>query len=95
VLTFPDSEQKVTSRLGAADNLLTFDAPLPGPFGQAIQHLPVRHHLWPKGVSPDEPPRNLSPLTGGGFTFLLGDTTYRYSRLGLERLQTQEAGVTP
>ncbi len=95
VLTFPDSEQKVTSRLGATDNLLTFDPPQPGPFGQATQHLPVRHHLWPKGVSPDEPPRNLSLLTEGGVTFLLGDTTYRYSRLGLERVQTQEAGATP
>jgi CRISPR-associated endonuclease/helicase Cas3 len=95
VLTFPDGEQKVTSRLGAADYLLTFDPPQPGPFGRAIQHLPVRHHLWPKGVSPDEPPPNLSPLTGGGFTFLFGDTTYRYSRLGLERVQTQEAGATP
>ncbi len=92
---FPDSDQKVTSRLGAADNLLAFDTPQPGPFGQAIQHLPVRHHLWPKGVSPDEPPRNLSPLTGGGITFLLGDTPYRYNRLGLERVQTQEAGATP
>ncbi len=95
VFTFPDSEQKVTSRLGTADNLLTFQPPQPGPFGQAIQHLPVRHHLWPKGVSPDEPPRNLSPLTGGGFTFLLGDTPYRYSRLGSERVQTQEDGATP
>ena len=95
VLTFPPSEQKVTSRLGAADNLLTFEPPQPGPFGQAIQHLPVRHHLWPKGVSPDEPPRNLTPLNEGGFTFLLGDTPYRYSRLGLERVQTEEDGATP
>lgn len=94
-LHFTGEEQHVSSRLGSHDYLLTFEPPQPGPFGQAIQHLPVRHHMWPNGVSPDEPPRNLSPLTGGGFTFLLGDTTYRYSRLGLERVQTQEAGATP
>ncbi len=94
-LHFTGEEQHISSRLGSHDYLLTFDPPQAGPFGQAIQHLPVRHHLWPKGVSPDEPPRSLSPLTGGGFTFLLGDTPYRYSRLGLERVQTQEAGATP
>jgi CRISPR-associated endonuclease/helicase Cas3 len=85
VLMFLDSEQKVTSRLGAADYLLTFDPPQPGPFGHAIKYLPVRHHLWPKDVSPDEQPQMQSLMPEGGFTFLLGNTTYQYSRLGLER----------
>lgn len=85
-LTFPPSEQKVSRRLGAADNLLTFDPPQPGPFGQAIQHLPMRHHLWPSGLSPDTQPVVQTPSTDGSFTFDLGPCSYRYSRLGLERI---------
>lgn len=85
VLQFPGNEQQISSRLGASDYLLAFDPPLPGPFGQSVRLLPVRHHLWPKDSSPDEQPRQLKILSGGGFTFLLGKQTFRYSRLGLER----------
>lgn len=95
VLTFSDSEQKVTSRLGVADYLLTFDPPQPGPFGQAIKNLPVRHHMWPQDASPDEQPRKLFLMPEGGFTFLLGNSSYRYSRLGLERMPENSKGATP
>jgi CRISPR-associated endonuclease/helicase Cas3 len=87
VLTFLDSEQKVTSRLGATDYLLTFASPPQGPFGHHVQRLPVRHHMWPHGVSPDEQPVIQSQMENGGFTFSLADTHYRYSRLGLERIK--------
>jgi CRISPR-associated endonuclease/helicase Cas3 len=93
-LTFPDSEQKITSRLGAADNLLTFNPPPTGPFGNSIKQLPVRYHMWPKGLSPDETPSILSLMPAGGFTFLLGDATYHYSRLGLERITDDTTGAT-
>ncbi len=95
VLAFPDAEQKITSRLGAADYLLTFSPSVPGPFGHDVERLPVRHHMWPKDVSPDEQPRIQSRMPDGGFTFLLGDTTYRYSRFGLERIQNNTTGATP
>lgn len=92
VLTFLDGEQKVTSRLGATDYLLTFATPPKGPFGNSIQRLPVRHHMWPHGVSPDEQPVIQSQMNDGGFTFSLGDTHYRYSRLGLERIKDINKG---
>jgi CRISPR-associated endonuclease/helicase Cas3 len=87
VLTFLDGEQKVTSRLGATDYLLTFATQPQGSFGHPIQRLPVRHHMWPHGVSPDEQPVIQSQMDSGGFTFSLGNTHYRYSRLGLERIK--------
>ena len=94
-LVFLDEEQKVTSRLGATDYLLTFDPPQPGPFGQAIQRLPVRHHMWPKGVSPDTPPKIQVAKAEDSFTFTLGETAYSYSRLGLERITDNTNGANP
>jgi CRISPR-associated endonuclease/helicase Cas3 len=91
-LVFLDAEQKVTSRLGASDYLVTFDPPQQGPFGNAIRHLPVRHHMWPKGVSPDTPPKVQAMATKEGFTFTLAAVAYRYSRLGLERLTDNMKG---
>lgn len=94
-LVFLDGEQKVTSRLGATDYLLTFDPPQPGPFGHAIRHLPVRHHMWPNGVSPDTQPTVQAAEIDGGFVFTLGTTAYRYSRLGLERITDNTNGANP
>jgi CRISPR-associated endonuclease/helicase Cas3 len=94
VLTFPDGEQRVTSRLGATDYLLTFSSPLQGPFGNSIRRLPMRHHIWPYGVSPDETPVIQSHMSGGGFIFRLGNANYRYSRLGLERIRDNPNGMT-
>lgn len=93
-LVFLDGEQKVTSRLGAADYLLTFDPPQPGPFGHTIKHLPMRHHMWPHGISPDEQPVVQTAVQNQGFLFSLNTTVYRYSRLGLERMTDTENGVT-
>lgn len=92
-LVFLDGEQKVTSRLGATDYLLTFDPPQPGPFGQGIHHLPVRHHMWPNGVSPDAQPTVQAAEIDGSFSFTLGTTSYRYSRLGLERIADNTNGA--
>ncbi|MFM6992371.1 MAG: CRISPR-associated helicase Cas3' [Rhodoferax sp.] len=91
-LVFLDGEQKVTSRLGAIDYLLTFDPPQPGPFGHAVQRLPMRYHMWPKGESPDTQPLVQSTTTDGSFTFTLGAIAYRYSRLGLEQLADNTNG---
>ena len=92
-LVFLDGEQKVTSRLGATDYLLTFEPPQPGPFGHAIQHLPVRHHMWPNGVSPDTQPTVQATEIDGSLAFTLGATAYNYSRLGLERITDNTNGA--
>jgi len=95
VLAFLDGEQKVTSRLGATDYLVTFNPPQPGSFGHAITHLPVRHHMWPKGASPDQQPIVQDVTQKEGFSFRLHTTMYRYSRLGLERITENINGANP
>lgn len=92
-LRFSGKEQHISSRLGAADYLLTFAQPQAGPFLQSVALLPMRHHLWPKGEPPDTQPVVQSAASDGSFTFTLGTTAYRYSRLGLERITNTTNGV--
>lgn len=88
---FPDSDQKIATRLGAADRLVVFDPPLPGPFQQFVKQLALRHHQIPEGVSPDALPTGISVLpTHAGFEFTLGNARYRYNRFGLERLKSDD-----
>jgi CRISPR-associated endonuclease/helicase Cas3 len=84
-LTFPDAEQKIATRLGAADRLVDFDPPQPGPFGQPVRQLAIRFHMLPNGLAADAQPADVLPLVGG-FEFTLGDRSYRYNRFGLQRL---------
>ena len=85
---FPDTDQKIATRLGAADRLVTFDPPQPGPFMQKVKQLALRHHQFPEGVSPDALPTDISVLPErAGFEFTLGESRYRYNRFGLERLK--------
>jgi CRISPR-associated endonuclease/helicase Cas3 len=88
---FPQNEAGIGSRLGAADRLVQFADPAPaGPFGQPVTQLALRHHLLPPGLSADAQPEEIQPLASGpGFTFRLGSTHYRYSRVGVERLPSE------
>jgi len=77
--------QKVGTRLGATDRLVTFETPPAGPFGAPIKHLPIRAHLLPEGLSIEVEPHHI--VTDKGVTeFSLGSRRYRYSRRGLERI---------
>ncbi len=88
---FPDSDQKIATRLGAADRLVVFNPPQPGPFLQDVKQLALRHHQVPEGVSPDALPMDISVLPeGAGFEFTLGKARYRYNRFGLERLKAND-----
>lgn len=90
-ITFPDSDQKIATRLGAADRLVTFDPPQPGPFRQDVRQLALRFHQIPAGVSADAEPTDIAALPDhAGFEFTLGATRYRYNRFGLERLKTHD-----
>lgn len=89
---FPDSDQKIATRLGAADRLVTFDPPQPGPFHQHVKQLALRFHQVPAGISPDAEPNNIVALPDHtGFEFTLGSTRYRYNRFGVERLKVNDA----
>ncbi|WP_144636437.1 CRISPR-associated helicase Cas3' [Bordetella genomosp. 13] len=83
---FPDDDQRISTRLGTADRLQTFEPALPGPFGIAVAQLPIRFHLLPADLNPDAAAQDIQALPEGGFTFVLGGYHYRYARMGLERL---------
>ncbi|MDI9335263.1 MAG: CRISPR-associated helicase Cas3' [Cytophagales bacterium] len=88
---FTDSDQKIATRLGAADRLVIFDPPQPSPFQQAVKQLALRHHQIPEGVSPDAMPNDISVLPdSAGFEFTLGKARYQYNRFGLERLRIDD-----
>jgi len=80
---FPD-DVRIATRLGVQDRLVQFEPPLPGPFGEPLRQLPIRHFLLPSGLDPDLPPTDIAQ-EGGTIEFTLGVTRFRYSRLGLER----------
>ncbi len=89
--SFPDDQGSIGSRLGAADRLLVFDPAPPGPFGQPVQQLALRHHMLQPGVPADAQPDTVQALPDQpGFDFNLGGRQYRYSRYGLERLAQQD-----
>jgi CRISPR-associated endonuclease/helicase Cas3 len=92
-LKFSDEAQFISSRLGAADYVVEFVPPQPGPFAQVVRRLPMRHHMWPAGESPDTQPIVQATANDGSFTFSLGPNTYCYSRLGLERIIDNSNGA--
>lgn len=94
-LRFAGKEQHISSRLGAADYLLSFKPAQAGPFLQNVALLPMRHHMWPKDESPDTQPVVQTTASDGSFTFTLGATAYHYSRLGLERITETTNGANP
>lgn len=82
---FSEDEGRIGSRLGAADRVVIFDPPPQGPFGMPVEQLAIRHHLLSHDLTPDAEARNVVALPdAAGFTFELGATQYRYTRLGLE-----------
>ncbi len=83
---FP-TDLDIATRLGVRDRLLTFDLAPPGPFGQPLKHLPVRHFLVPKGVDPDAQPTGVE-VQEGAILFSLETARFRYSRLGLEKIDS-------
>jgi CRISPR-associated endonuclease/helicase Cas3 len=89
---FTGTEQHISSRLGAGDYLLSFDPPQRSPFGIELRKIPVRPRLWPNELPPDTLPIVQATATDGSFTFTLGTSAYRYSRLGLERITDNANG---
>jgi CRISPR-associated endonuclease/helicase Cas3 len=85
MLPFPD-DVRIATRLGVQDRLIRFEPPLPGPFGEPLKQLPIRHFLLPAGLDPDLAPSAIAQESGV-VEFKLGETHFRYSRFGLEQLK--------
>jgi CRISPR-associated endonuclease/helicase Cas3 len=84
---FPDREQELATRLGAADRVVEFEVPQPGPFGKRVTQLSLRFHQLPRDLPDNAQACAIVALANErGFEFSLGSARYRYSRLGLERL---------
>jgi CRISPR-associated endonuclease/helicase Cas3 len=76
-----DADDRLATRLGAADRLLRFDRPLPGPFGQDITTLRLPSHMLPQAGVDAEPTETTA--AEGIIAFALGARRYRYDRFGL------------
>jgi CRISPR-associated endonuclease/helicase Cas3 len=85
--SFPEADHTIATRLGAADRLVEFSPPQPGPFGQEVSQIALRFHQVPADLAPDVAPSEIVALPdAAGFEFGLGTARYRYSRVGHERL---------
>lgn len=83
---FPTGE-KVGTRLGVTDRLVTFERPPAGPFGAPIKRLPIRAHMLPQGLPMEVEPEHIVTVQGTT-EFNLGNHRYSYSRVGLERIES-------
>lgn len=81
-----DGDDRLATRLGAADRLIRFDPALPGPFGQDISTVRLPAHMI-EGVSPEAEPSEIA-ASDGAITFTLGARHYRYDRFGLQATAT-------
>ncbi|MCB9944573.1 MAG: CRISPR-associated helicase Cas3' [Geminicoccaceae bacterium] len=78
---WPDSAEKLATRLGLRDLLLPLDRPFTSPFGNRLTHLRV-----PRWMAPDDLPEEEAVLEViGDETLKLGDQTLAYGRHGLSR----------
>ena len=87
-VVFGSEEERIRTRLGDEGVEVELDPPAPGPFGaEDITRLTIPHHLAPRltgAATEDEP---VAPtLEEDGFTFRIGESRFRYDRLGLRRV---------
>ncbi|MDR5807509.1 CRISPR-associated helicase Cas3' [Caballeronia sp. LZ019] len=91
-LQFPDGEQRIATRLGTADRLVTFDPPVPGPFGADVRQIAMRHHLLGNDVSADAQPSCITH-DEDGFEFSLDGDRFHYGRYGVEKRKPSDKGA--
>ena len=85
---FGSDEERIRTRLGDEGIEVELDPQAPSPFGaEDITRLTIPHHLAPRltgATTEDEP---VAPtLEEDGFTFRMGESRFRYDRLGLRRV---------
>ena len=87
-VVFGSDEERIRTRLGDEGVEVELDPPAPSPFGaESITRLTIPHHLAPRlsGNTSDDKPVVPDP-EDSGFTFRMGESRFRYDRLGLRRL---------
>ena len=89
-VVFGSDEERIRTRLGDEGVEVELDPAAPSPFGaEDITRLTIPHHLAPRlnGEATDDKPVVPDP-EDSGFTFRMGESRFRYDRLGLRRLRT-------
>jgi CRISPR-associated endonuclease/helicase Cas3 len=81
-IAWPESGERLATRLGARDLLLPLDGPLASPFDATLLHLKIPAWMAPKAM-PEGDPIIAVEVDG---RLRLGDAVYRYDRFGLQRL---------
>ena len=87
-VVFGSDEERIRTRLGDEGIEVELDPPASSPFeAEAIEQLTIPHHLAPRLSSDatDDQPVVPDP-EDGGFTFRIGESRFRYDRLGLRRV---------
>lgn len=78
-----DRDERLATRLGAADRLVRFDPPRMGPFGAAVTRLRLPAFLA-KGIGEDADPQDVVE-SSGELSFRLGEIVFSYDQYGLRR----------
>jgi CRISPR-associated endonuclease/helicase Cas3 len=82
-IKFRENEEFKT-RLGLANLRVPLEREIPSPFGQPLTEIHIPAHLAPKAT--DEDKASVIGTDGGIILLAYGGNRYRYSRLGLEKL---------
>ena len=87
-LRFPDSDERIMTRLGEEGVILALDPPSAGPFGQPITRiaLPAR---WSRGIAGNAQ-IEIARDASGSYLFV-ADWCFRYSREGLSRHESVDS----
>ena len=85
--SFPDSLERIPTRLGEGDRRVRFEPPVDGPFGLAVSELHIRA-FWAAGVPDDETATKVAS-EAGVTRFHFGARAFVYDRLGLRPDESQ------
>ena len=77
---WPDSAERIATRLGATDLLLPLDPPIVSPFGNLLKALKV-----PAWMKPERLSENPVLTNDGEAGLVCGEVRYRYDRFGVQR----------
>lgn len=81
-LHYPDTGERILTRLGEPSFDIPLAVPLPSPFGAQIERITIPAHWLFDGVVPE---RLEAEATADGFRFSIGNAAFRYTRFGLEK----------